>query len=97
MEFVIKYKYKWFVINISINKQLYTNTNTISDREIHVSMERTRDESKALHTLIQISSYNIRITSSTNVIQPSNIKKVPWLHITFPKSPSKASVHCAIY
>ena len=25
--------------SISINKQLYTNTNTISDREIHVSME----------------------------------------------------------
>ena len=28
------------VINISKNKQLYTNTNTISDREIHVSRER---------------------------------------------------------
>ena len=28
-----------FVINTSINKQLYTNTSTISDREIHVSME----------------------------------------------------------
>ena len=24
--------------SISINKQLYTNTNTISDREIHVSI-----------------------------------------------------------
>ena len=35
----------------------------------------TRDESKALHTLIQISSYTIHITSSTNGIQPSNIKK----------------------
>ena len=38
MEFVIKYKYKQFVINTGINKhQLYTNT--ISDTEIHVIME----------------------------------------------------------
>ena len=38
VEFVIRYKYKQFVISIGINKhQLYTNT--ISDRKIHVIME----------------------------------------------------------
>ena len=37
----------------------------------------TRDKSKALHTLKQISFYSIHITSSTNSNQPSNIKKVP--------------------
>ena len=64
VEFVIKYKYKQFVINIVIDKhQLYTNT--ISDREIHVIMEHkfepfltyqtpTRDESKYSTQLIHI-------------------------------------------